>query len=169
MANVDWKLTHEPFNGLESSTEFEERYVPVRVTIKQEDLKQANPPLSPAGKRFVSHDTEADISSHTVHRVKMEKKAAGKSKKPISPPSVIKHEVPSDQESSKSGGKAEQPSRIPSSEETSAKAASQEINNNQEDEGLKSTAKKQRTRRKSATWSKKKAADDIQPIEERRA
>ncbi|UJR13904.1 hypothetical protein I4U23_000910 [Adineta vaga] len=135
----DWKFTHEPFNSMEPSNEFQERYAPLPVTIKKEDIKSPTPPLSPI-----------------VSRIKLEKKATTKSKKVVSPPPVIKTEVHSDQESSNSGDKTDRRSPVPSTEQTNANVARQEINNNQEDEELKSPTRKSRTRRKSATWSKKK-------------
>ncbi|CAF1081741.1 unnamed protein product [Adineta ricciae] len=136
----EWKFAHEPFNSLESSNDFQDRYVPAPVIVKEEDVKPPTPPpVSPAAPR-----------------IKTEKNVRGKSKKTVSPAPVVKNEVHSDQESSNSDDKTDR--RLPdeSIEDTSANVVSQEINNNQEDEELKSPSKKVRSRRKSATWSKKK-------------
>ncbi|CAF3493871.1 unnamed protein product [Adineta steineri] len=136
----DWKLTHESFNSLESSNEFEERYIPLSVNIKKEELKTISPTLSPAASP-----------------VKVEKKSILKSKKSVIPAAAVKTEVPSDHESTHSDEKNGQRSRIVSSEDTNPNVISQEINNNQEDKELKSPpTKKSRGRKKSATWSKKK-------------
>ena len=69
---------------------------------------------------------------------------------------VIKNEIPSDHESSNSGEKNSQRSRVVSSEDTNPNVIPQEINNNQEDKELKSPSKKSRGRRKSTNWNKKK-------------
>ncbi|CAF4475331.1 unnamed protein product, partial [Rotaria sp. Silwood2] len=136
----DWKFTHESLNSLESSHEFEERYIPNSINIKKEEaheIKQTSPSLSPAAP------------------IKNECKIILHSKKSLSP-SLIKNEIQSDEESSNSVDKNGQRSRIVSSEDTNLNDLPQEINNNQEDKQLKSPSKKSRGRRKSTNWNKKK-------------
>ena len=53
--NLDWKFTHEPFNALENSNEFQERYVPNVVRIKKEEeeevkVKPSKRAITVAGK-----------------------------------------------------------------------------------------------------------------------
>jgi len=35
----DWKFTHESFNTLEISNEFQERYLPTSINVKKEEIK----------------------------------------------------------------------------------------------------------------------------------
>ena len=37
--DLEWKFTHEPFNALETSNEFQERYIPNIITIKKEEVE----------------------------------------------------------------------------------------------------------------------------------
>ena len=53
MIYLDWKFTHEPFNSLEPSTEFQERFVPISINVKkEEEEEQASVPISKSGKEF---------------------------------------------------------------------------------------------------------------------
>ena len=52
MIYLDWKFTHEPFNSLEPSNEFQERFVPISINVKKEEEEQASLPLSKSGKGF---------------------------------------------------------------------------------------------------------------------
>ena len=154
---TEWKFAHEPFNSLESSNDFQDRYVPAPVIVKEEDVKPLTPPpVSPAGKRKTIETKRIDCCRCLAPRIKTEKNVRAKSKKSVSPAPVVKNEVHSDQESSNSVDKTDRRLPAESIEESSADVVSQEINNNQEDEELKSPSKKVRSRRKSATWSKKK-------------
>lgn len=38
--DLEWKFSHEPFNALETSNEFQERYIPNRITIKKEEVQE---------------------------------------------------------------------------------------------------------------------------------
>jgi len=56
MIYLDWKFTHEPFNSLEPSNEFQERYMPTSICIKKEEnveIKQTKKSVTPAGKLFL--------------------------------------------------------------------------------------------------------------------
>ncbi len=55
MIYLDWKFTHEIFNSLESSNEFQERYMPISICIKKEEnveIKQTRKSITPAGRLF---------------------------------------------------------------------------------------------------------------------
>ena len=52
MKFLDWKFIHEPFNSLEPSNEFEERYAPKLSDHKQKRLR--NGELNPSLIRFHS-------------------------------------------------------------------------------------------------------------------
>lgn len=159
--DLEWKFTHEPFNALETSTEFQERYVPNVVTIKKEEIEEEQPvqkqvKVKPSKRSIPVAAGKSSLCLFLSSRlpfeapVKVERSAASKSKKSPSPP-PMKTEVPSnEEESSNSVDKISQHSTIPSSEDVNTVA--QEINNNQEDKQLK----KSRGRRKSKNWNKKK-------------
>jgi hypothetical protein len=54
MICLDWKFTHEPFNSLEISNEFQERYMPTSIGVKKEEeveIKPAKRSMCPAGTR----------------------------------------------------------------------------------------------------------------------
>jgi len=54
MIYLDWKFTHEPFNSLEISNEFQERYMPTSIDVKKEEevvIKPAKRSMCPAGTR----------------------------------------------------------------------------------------------------------------------
>jgi hypothetical protein len=45
--SLDCKHTHESFNSLEPSNEFEQRYMPTSFTVKKEEVEEAKPKLPP--------------------------------------------------------------------------------------------------------------------------
>ena len=159
---LDWKLSHESFNGLPPSSTFEERYLPARVHVKKEEvpIKAAGPSPSPFSK--LSHRTDRPMYSSRFPPgpVKIEKNIVAPSLKSLPSPTV-KPEIASDDESSHAEEKNVARSRVSSSnEKTPAVSASQEekheINNNHAENGKKPASKKSRGRGRSSHRKKKK-------------
>jgi hypothetical protein len=60
IVDLEWKFAHEPFNALEARNEFQERYMPAPIVVKEEEprpepeIKPSKRSVSLAGKRFPS-------------------------------------------------------------------------------------------------------------------